>query len=467
MPDFSLLSSAYSALASHRRRTEIIGQNIANVDTPGYTRQRAELSAVGELGAAGVIAGARPPRGVDIGSISRLKDDLLEQQARDASSRSGSLNEQARAATAIELRLGGLGAESLSGELDALWNGFADVANNPASLGARQVVLQQAHRVAASVNALGTSAVAQHDSEVAALGYRIDEINDLAAGVAKVGQLVLSAKAAGTSTNELLDHQAGLINRLSELVDLRVRDRGDGTVSLYVDGHDLVSEGYVKPLALTPVADPALAVHGLARMTVTTIATGRELNLQRGQVAGLLTVANSTLPDHLTQLDSVAAAIARTVNAIHTTGQGLDQVDGRRLFDPEPATARTLAVSADIADDPRRLGAAATGGELLDNSVARRLAALGESPDDPGLLVDRLVTAVGTSVASLKSRAGSAETATAKARQARDSVSNVNLDEELTNLVESQRAFEAAARVLTTVDQLLDTLINRTGLVGR
>lgn len=467
MADFAGLSQAYSALTAHRRRTEVIAQNIANIDTPGYSRQRADLASVGSTGAAGLISGSRPPRGVDVATISRLVDRVLEDGARTASSRSASLKEQARASSVIEQRLGGLGDGSLSRQLETLWNGFADIANDPGSLAARQVVLRQAEQVATTVNDLAATTAIQRQGEVSAIAFRVQEMNDLAVNLANVGKSIMAVSAVGTAPNELLDEQATMLNRLSELADITVSRRDDGSVNVYLDGHDLLSESVVKPLRVAMSTDPALAVHGFDRVSITSVATGREIRVQQGELAGLLTVANQTLPAHLDQLDAIAGSIVATTNATHVSGQGLDEVTGRRLFGPEPATARSIRISEDLAGDPRALAAAKPGDGKLDASVAQQLAALGDSPGNPALLVDQLVSSVGSTVASLRSRATVAESTTSRARAARDSVSNVNLDEELTNLIESQRAYESAARLLTTVDEMLDTLINRTGLVGR
>lgn len=467
MPDLSALRSAYTALSTHQRRIEIIAQNIANADTPGYTRQRADLSAVAGLESSAMIAGLRPPRGVEISNITRITDDLLERGARDASGRFEVLSEQARAASAIEQRLGRLDDDSLSSQLEVLWNTFADIANDPNDPGSRQVALQQAHHVSAIVNDLAASAATQRSAEAAALGARVAEVNDLATNIASVGRSIVAASAAGVAPNELLDRQATLVNRLSELLDVQVTRRPDQSVNIYVDGHDLVSEAAAKPIRVEAVTDAGLGRHGFDRLQVVSSGTGRPLDLQRGQIAGLLAVTNELVPRHLDQLDEVAGRIVTTVNDIHTGGVDLDGQPGQPLFDPAGTTAATMAVSDAVGTDWRKLAAAAPGNGLLDGTVAQQLARLGDSPDNPGLAVDGLLASVGSTVASLRTQATVAGAASTRAQLSRDSVSRVNLDEELTNLVEAQRAYESAARVLTTIDEALDTLINRTGLVGR
>jgi flagellar hook-associated protein 1 FlgK len=431
---------------------------------------RAELAAAAGTGVSGVFAGSEPRFGVDVTAITRLRDEVLDQQARNASGRSGLLTEHARATSLIEQRLGGLEDASLSAQLEALWNAFADLANNPGSTGPRHVVLQQAQQVALTMNQLARGSLDQRAGEVATVRSLVGEVNDLARSIGRLQAPIGAAHAAGTPSNELADQQDRMLDRLSELIGVQITRLADGRVNLHVDGHMLVSDGIVSELAVIEEADPALAGHGLNRVVVAAAGSGRDLAVGMGRVGGLLGVVNQVIPDHLSELDAVAAAVVGTTNAIHTTGQDLDGNTGLRLFEPTPAAAAkalTVAVSGDVAGNPRRLAAAAVGAGPLDDTVARQLAALGDAQDNPALAFERLVGTVAAKVASLRVQASAAESTTTRALGAREAVSGVNLDEELTNLIESQRAYEAAARLITTIDEMLDVLINRTGLVGR
>lgn len=463
MPDFSALSSAYSALASHRRRTEIIGQNIANVDTPGYSRLRAELTSYVGTGATGVFSGTELRTGVDVDSVTRMKDEVLEQQARQSSTRSTNLNEQARALTQVEQRLDALGDGSLSAQLDALWNGFADVANDPGALGPRQALLERAGRVATTLNGLYAATVSQRAAEVGTLRLKVGEVNDLATRIATIQSSITAAHASGTPANDLLDQQDRMVDRLSELVAVQVTKRPDGTVNLHVDGHTLLSEQIVSPLA---VQEGAADAHGLNAIEITAGPGGRVLGIAGGgELGGLVTVANTTLPGHLTALDAVAAAVQGAVNPTHSAGVGLDGQTGNALF--TGTTAGTFALDPALVGQPRAIGARAAGEGSLGAGAALALAAIADSPGNPALVFEQLASGVGAELSSISSKATAADAATTRARSARDAVSGVNLDEELTNLIESQRAYESAARLITTIDEMLDTLINRTGLVGR
>ncbi len=147
---------------------------------------------------------------------------------------------------------------------------------------------------------------------------------------------------------------------------------------------------------------------------------------------------------------------------MHQAGKGLDGVTGRDLF--TGTTARSLAVAV---TDPAHVAAAAAGGGALDESNADALAALGKGPSSPDAGWRAFVSDVGARSQAATRRAGAQAVVVSDVMAAREAVSGVDIDEELTNMVMFQRAYEGAARMLTAVDQALDTLINRTGLVGR
>jgi flagellar hook-associated protein 1 len=462
VPNFAALSTAYSALTAHRARTDLIAQNLANVDTPGYSRLRGDLTTTATSGGVGIYSGSRPLAGVQLSTVTRMKDLVLEQQARDASTRSSSLAEQARALSQIEQRVDGLNDDSLSGQLNALWNSFADLADDPAAMAPRQSVLLDAERVASSLNQLAEATRTQRQGEIFTINIRVAEVNDLAASIASLRQGITVAHLTGSPANDLLDKQDRLVDQLSELVDVRVTRRTDGTVDLHLDGHDLVSEGRANPIGVATGDDLG---HGMSRVDLVAVGRARPLTIGGGALGGLQTVVNQTLPAHLDDLDVVAGAIVSTVNPIHASGRDLDGNPGTALF--TGTTASTIALNPALANQPRRVVAAGATDGPLGNTVALSLGGLADGTDDPALVFEQLVSRLGADVASLGTHAAAAQSATVRAQAAATAVSGVSMDEELASLIETQRSYEAAARLMTTIDQMLDTLINRTGLVGR
>ncbi len=148
-----------------------------------------------------------------------------------------------------------------------------------------------------------------------------------------------------------------------------------------------------------------------------------------------------------------------------TTAVGTDGIGGRRFF--EGSTAATLVVSADIAGTPNAIGAGVSSGGPLDGSRALALAELATSSTGPDALYRSFIVALGVDSQTTQRRQDMQEIATERVDEARDSVSGVNIDEEMVNMVQFQHAYDAAARFMSTIDEMLDTLINRTGVVGR
>jgi flagellar hook-associated protein 1 FlgK len=196
---------------------------------------------------------------------------------------------------------------------------------------------------------------------------------------------------------------------------------------------------------------------------------GSPVRVQQGQLGGLVAGANSLVPQVLADLDGVAATLVATVNALHQGGQGLDTVLDVSLdfFDPTGTRASTIAISADVAGQPSRIAAATLGSGALDASVAQQLAALATSSTGADVDYQSMIGRLAVEAQAADRRDRVQDLVVRQVDDARISVSGVNLDEELTAMVQEQRAYEAAARMLTTVDEMLDVLINRTGLVGR
>ena len=214
------------------------------------------------------------------------------------------------------------------------------------------------------------------------------------------------------------------------------------------------------------VADPALVDIGVQRLAFQW-ANGAEVTPSGGQAAGLLHMANGEIPDAIRDLDGVAAGLVAEVNAIHVAAQDLDGNSGWNIFEPTGTTAATVSLSTDVAGQPRRIAAAAVGAGELDASAAQAIAALRDASGGTAEAYAELVGGLGVVVGSARARASAQENVLQRIDESRLSARAVNLDEEMIDMVSAQRGYQASARVITAVDELLDALVNRLGLVGR
>lgn len=464
MSNFSGLSAAITGLNAQRKRIDVISQNIANVETPGYHRQVADLSALGS-GRSGLFSGpAGAHSGVEV-SVSRRWDQILDANAKNERSRTSSLDAQAAAMTSLEANIGSFSGGGLGGRLQELFNGFDDLANNPKDLAVRNVVLGNADAVASAVNLEAATIDNAHQSAVERVTSFVDQVNSLAAGIAQLDQDITAGVASGDDPNGLIDNRDRMATELAGLTDLIVGYESDGQIRLSLNGHNLVSDGQFRPVKIASVGDPALAALGYQRYELQS-ESGRTLDLRGGAIHGTLITANDLVPEQRRALDDLANSIATAINSLHAAGTSLDGSTGNNIFDPTSTTGHTFAVSGDVAGDALKL-AASDGSGALDNTVALAIASLGTDPAGPAAEHAQLLADLGNKVRLLSNSAETAALASGRADEALQSKVGVSLDEELADLVSAQRAYEASARMISAIDGMLDTLINRTGLVGR
>jgi flagellar hook-associated protein 1 FlgK len=468
MSNFSGLNTGLSALIAHRQAVEVISHNIANVNTPGYTRRRVELQADGSAPVAAVFA-----RGTDTGSgvrsdgITRIWDAFLDAQHRNESGIAATL----AGTTVVVDRLEGVFPEpsdnGISGQLNDLWASWQAIVNNPDSEPARSSVLEKGKLVIQALQLSDRQIHTQHDDAVTNVGLMVGEVNKLAEQVARYNTGIRAASVSGDAPNDLLDQRDELVLRLTELTGATVAPGEQGSIDVFVGGRALVHGSYSEKLSLAEVVDPALTPLGFKRAEVQWAADAYPAGMSAGSITGYVSGANDVLPRYLNQVNDVAAKLVTSVNALHRTGKDLDGATGHDFFAATGTTAATIALSADVANQPRHLAAAAAGGGALDTSMAETIAKIGQSASGPDASYRSMIVSLGSEVQFFTQQSEAQQGVVQRLDEDRKSVSGVSLDEEMVNLVASQHAYSAAARVITTVDEMLDTLINRTGVVGR
>lgn len=452
MSSFGSISVALSALQAHRRALDVAGNNVANANTDGYTRQRANLSALPAPGAPSLFSTSRlTGSGVTVSSVDRLNDPFLDARVRTELGGSGYLTARSDTLAGIEQLLNEPSDTGLSAQLDEFWGAWQDVANDPGEPAARSALLEQASLVATTLNETSAALTARTENTVERLDALAQEVTAVASSVADLNRSIRAAVAGGQPANELMDQRDLLVQHLSELTGADVRPQDDGTVDVLLGGTALVRG----------VVSHGVAVAGAGSRDVHLVwGDGDRVGSVGGAVAGLLEGVNEDLPTALDRLDAVAAALSSSVNAAHAEGQDLGGVPGGDFF-----TGTTAADIAVAITDPGKVAAAADGAGALDGANADHVVESARGTADAAWR--DMVVAVGVQVQAAGRRSATQDDVLAQARAAQTSVSGVDLDEEMTNLVMAQRAYEGAARVMTAVDQALDTLINRTGLVGR
>jgi flagellar hook-associated protein 1 len=359
-----------------------------------------------------------------------------------------------------------------------MWDGWNDVANNWQDSSTRSALIERSHTVAVTLNdtygALSSQFTANHNQ----LDAYVDHVNTLATSVADLNQQIVVAQAAGLEANDMRDQRDVKVMELAELTGASAQSKTNGAVNVYVGNGALVSDFHARTLwldgpttldSLTPAAQVALKWTD----TGTNAAAG-------GTMGAMLDTMNTIIPDIVGKLDDVASKLAGTVNtalAGGVDGSG-NPVTGGYDINGDPgtpmfggATAKSIRV---LIDDPAKVAFSKGFPKdpdntiaALDNGVAEALSDVGTAGTGPDQAYQAMIGQLGVAAQSAARRSEIQDSVTDQVDTARDAESGVNLDEEMTNLLTYQRGYEAASRVLTTIDSMLDQLINRTGLVGR
>ncbi|PZR54117.1 flagellar hook-associated protein FlgK [Xylanimonas oleitrophica] len=481
MSTFSGLSTALSSLTAQRQALDVSGQNVANVNTVGYTRQRANLTSVGGVTVPSMFSVSNGVgNGTKVSDFARLGDVFLDTRVRVQTSSATYLKAVADGLKALEATVGEPSASKtgFSDQLTAMWGAWNDLANTPDTEAARSVVLETSSAVAARLGSMYAAARTEWNQQYDTAVALVAKTNATAANVADLNARIQQITNSGGVANELIDARDLAVTELAALVGGTVQYGNDGQVDVLVGGNPLVAGSTARELKVSgaPSFGHVMGTAG-GEATAVTIEwasrPGSSAGLDGGQLAGILAVlapANETgtggpLAEAAARYDRLAVDLARQVNDLHAGAYTVDGQPGGEFF---TFTGQPGALSLTVAiTDPSRIAVSASAQDQLDGSVAARLAALGTTPGGPDAQWNAFVVDLGSRTSSAGARAAVSEVARASAVSQQLANASVDLDEETVNMVAYQRAYEGAARVLTAIDQMLDTLINRTGVVGR
>ncbi|WP_024286306.1 flagellar hook-associated protein FlgK [Cellulomonas sp. KRMCY2] len=472
MSTFSGISTALSSLIAQRQALEVAGQNIANSNTVGYTRQRADLTSVQALSAPSMFSSQSDAgNGVKVTGITRMGDVFLDARLRAETSGASFQQAQALSLSRLESTITEPAGTGVSADLQKFWAGWQGVANHPQDAAARKVLLGDGKALVSQISG-GYRAVetqwAQTRTEAETM---VTEVNTTAAAVAHLNEQIRSIRVSGGAANELVDQRDVLVTKLAGLVGASAREREDGTVDVMVGGNALVRGVVAKEVAISgsftmagAIAEPPATPDPVA---LTWAGSGTAVTLEGGRLASHLA---NLAPDGLLVAtagawNDVAVALRDSVNTAHVGGFGFDGVGNRAFFaagSGPAATGLSVAIT-----DPDQIAAAAPGKGPLDGSYADQISQLATAAGGPDETWRNFVVDLGVQTRAADQRATVTESARATAENLQLSQSSVDLDEETVNMLAYQRAYEGAARVLTAIDEMLDVLINRTGVVGR
>ena len=428
------LQTSLRGLLAQQQALDVATHNIANANTVGYTRQEAALGATDPLhiqaGATANGGGAFLGQGVDVTAYRRIRNAFLDLQARAQQMSLGDATTTADALDRVQSALGEPSDTGINALMGKFFTAWSDLSNHPESDSSKQAIEQAAHTLADAFSTLATDigkastdAQSQFDSLTGSTG----PIQAAATQLAQLNRAIDSAIDSGQSPNDLLDRRDQILDDLSQYGQVSVTTSTTGRIQVMLGNQSVVDDTTVG----------------------WTVPPPSSFNPGGGTLGALQTLTTTTLPGYLSALDGVAKTLHDDVNGAY----------GGTFFGGD--TALTLGTSIPSAATIT----AGSGGGAASNDIALAVAGL-RTTSTAVAQYGALVRQVGSDASNAVDAQSIAQAASDAAEDRRQNVSGVSLDEEMANMLRFQRGYQASARAMSSIDDMLDTLINRAGRVG-
>ncbi|HEX4936274.1 MAG TPA: flagellar hook-associated protein FlgK [Gemmatimonadaceae bacterium] len=480
----SILSIARSAMAAQQVAMQTTSQNIANAETEGYSRQRAELYTSHPQRFPFYTVGT----GVEVNGIIRMRDQLLDAgYRRDVANREG-FNVRADLLGEIEAVLGEPSDTGLANALDQFWNSWNDLANTPGNPTAQSVVRQRGAQVAYTLNVYATRIDDLTNRTRDQLAAMVDQINTLSGQVASLNRQVMAMEVTGQQAPDLRDARDRVADQLAQMAGVRTDMQADGTMAIYLGSMMLVDGANPRTLDVR-VSSTGTTV-GFAGDPEPAQGVG-------GKAGQMMAVLNADIPGVKSGLDALARGLVNGVNELHASGwtaagDALGNANwvpangptGSRVnfFDASFTTASGLRLSAEVLADAGVIASGDVANAAGNNTVALALGAL---RDDQGMAAlqarmgasfatqigfqggvsfgdhyNYTITNLGVQAADARNQFEIHDTLTQQSENRRASVSGVSIDEELTLMLRHQQAYTAASRLVKVADEMAQAVLN-------
>ena len=463
------------ALTSSQIALNVVSNNTSNINTPGYSRQNVDFQETdpytlpdsahtkpGELGT-----------GVSVASVNRVRDQFVDKRVWTANSQSGAITTLRDTLVRVENAYNEPGDAGLGQQLTDLYNSFSDLSANPESGAVRATVLNKADALVSAFHSVSASLSEITPELNSKINVTVDAVNRIAGQIATLNKSIGLSVESGDTPNDLLDQRGQLLSQLSGYVDVQVIDQKDaqtgksnGKISVNVGGYSLVQDDSTNPLPNT--------VTTINNTLGLTTPGGDTIPLRSGTLYGLVK-ATTLLTGYQADLDTLAYNVVSATNQRHQLGYGLDGSTNNAFFGPltvAKGAASAIKVDPGVETDLNKIAAASA--PTPPNTFApgngdnaRALASLTSDQVIGNFSLNSYyntrVAAVGADSQTFQQESDNQAKVLTQLQNQQSSVSGVNLDEELTKLLQYQRAYQAAARVINTADAFLNTIINGLG----
>lgn len=455
--NFSPFEIGRRALNAQQFGINVTGQNIANVNTRGYTRQSVQLAELAPTSFNDYALGT----GVTVESVQAFRDRFVEARIQTELGIAGRLNAERDSLAPVEVALTGGENGGLQKALEGFFGAFRDLEANPGSVPLRSIVAQKAVNLTNSFQATAERVKDIRSSIDSQLRSNVIRVNNLSEQIASYNAEIRDSENLGGNASALRDQRNELVNEIAELTGARSTENEDGTITLYIgEGRPLVTGTTAYKLE-TQTSPP----NGLTTLTI----EGDPAVFDEGLIRGFQNAIAET-NEQLAGLDGLAEQLVTRVNALHTGGTDLDNNPGVEFFSTAnvPITATNISINTAIQTNPNLVVASPLAQPAQSGTVAGEIANLltdtntvvGSRTGSYGSIFGSLVSQAGEQIRVAENGLQTQAAIIAQASAQREAVSGVSLDEEAINLLQYQRAYEAAARFIRVADEMTQTILS-------
>jgi flagellar hook-associated protein 1 FlgK len=461
---FGGLEAGKRAILSQQYNLTSIGHNIANVSTPGYSRQQVLLESTTPY----EDANGKYGTGVQIATVRQIRDLFLTTQYRDENAQLGRWDAMDRTMSQVESIFMEPNENQLNDLLNNFFNAWQNLTTAADSQTARSAIREQALLLINGLQQASQrlSAVIKNlDDDVSA---RVSELNQMASEISNINREIAFMELDGNTANDLRDRRDYLIDQLSYKVDVTQIEESTGAARVFIGAMEFIGSGHYTALGTETEATQTMTIRQIVWQ-----GTGTQLGSIGGELASLIEARDAVLPEYITQLDSLVYRLVTEVNALHRTGYGSNDQTGINFFDPNRLTAATVDLSQEVKNSLANIAASSAAASPGNNTIALGIAqlksaqVLNNGSATMSEFYYSLIGLIGTRAEQAKDTKDNYDLVLEQLEFSRQSVQGVSLDEEMANMIRAQHAYDAAAKVITTIDHAIGTIVNELGVGGR
>lgn len=460
---FFALNTALSGLEAAQTAMDVSSHNIANASTPGYSRQTVDLQTTPPFSDPSMLpAGAgQLGSGVTVASVQRSHDDFIQQNIVYQNQAQQQQQALSDSLSQISQIFNDPSNQGFSNLLSNFFSSWQQLANNPSDAPTRAALVSQANALSNGFSSASSALQALQSDEDGHIAGYVSQINTITQQLAGLNQQITAVLAVGQAPNDLQDKRDNLLTQLSQIANVQYNITSNGTVNVALAGAGTLVQGVTaNQLAVIPDATKPQTSDVVFQGTTT------PLTLSGGQLGGAIANRDVTIASRISALDSLANNVISAVNTYQTAGYGSNGASGITFFTGN--SAATMAVDARIQSDPANIAASAAPNSPGDGSQALKIAQLQENPPPGGTQTlqaqyQDMISHLGVDGQTAQQAVQTGSLVLQNLNSQQSSESSVSLNEEAANLVQYQNAYQAAARVVSIMDETISDMISKLG----